>query len=138
MSTGRSARLYAPGSWQSGSSFSHLDENAYPAGDADALMTPQLSPGEVVRDPGPIVRQVFQDMGWAGATAPPTWPATPGRDLYGVLASTGSSGSVEVHGLSASSGYRASSSTPPRRWAPSTPPTGASPSPRTPAAAVPT
>ena len=56
--------LYAPRSWVAGSSFSHLDEDRYPAGDADSLMTPYLRPGEVIRDPGEIAIGMLTDMGF--------------------------------------------------------------------------
>ena len=58
------ARLDAPAPWAPGSSYSHLDENTYPAGNANSLMTPSLSTGEAVHDPGPITRGIFRDMGW--------------------------------------------------------------------------
>jgi hypothetical protein len=74
-------RLYAPGSWQAGSSYSHLDESSYPAGNINSLMTPSIGMSESIHSPGPIVLGMFQDMGWGpsacsfvvsanGATAP--------------------------------------------------------------------
>ncbi len=58
------ARLYAPSTWQEGSSYSHLDESTYPAGNVNSLMTPQLSPGETIRNPGPITAATLAGIGW--------------------------------------------------------------------------
>jgi hypothetical protein len=57
-------RLYAPASWEAGSSYSHLDEVSYPAGDEDSLMTPEIGRAEAIHDPGPIALCMFQDTGW--------------------------------------------------------------------------
>jgi hypothetical protein len=75
--TGGQPRLYAPPAWQQGSSYSHLDENTYPAGNPNSLMTPQLDQGESILDPGPITRGIFADMGWNKSSTAPT--ATPTR-----------------------------------------------------------
>ena len=76
-------RLYAPSSWDQGSSYSHLDEDTYPNGDPNSLMTPGINNGEAVHDPGPIARGMFTDMGWttsASQTAPTATPTlTPTR-----------------------------------------------------------
>ena len=56
--------LYAPSSWEQGSSFSHLDEATYPAGDPNSLMTPALDMAEAIHDPGPVALGMFRDMGW--------------------------------------------------------------------------
>ncbi len=57
--------LFTPASWQPGSSYSHLDEQAYPAGTLDALMTPNFARGEALHDPGPVLCGALRDMGWA-------------------------------------------------------------------------
>jgi hypothetical protein len=57
-------RLYAPNPWRIGSSYSHLDDATYPNGNPNSLMTHALGPGEVIHDPGPIVRGLFSDTGW--------------------------------------------------------------------------
>ncbi|MGE3275264.1 MAG: fibronectin type III domain-containing protein [Vicinamibacterales bacterium] len=73
------ARLYAPGAWESGSSYSHLDEGTYVSGNAQSLMTPQLSMMEAIHDPGSITREIFADMGWTVGSSPaPTPGGTPG------------------------------------------------------------
>lgn len=57
------ARLYAPSTWDSGSSISHLNENTY-NGSSDALMTPFISKGEAIHSPGTILRGILGDIGW--------------------------------------------------------------------------
>jgi hypothetical protein len=64
---GARPRLYAPSVWDEGSSYSHLDENTYPAGHPDSLMTPQLGWGSAIHDPGAITLCLFQDIGWTTA-----------------------------------------------------------------------
>jgi hypothetical protein len=59
-----------------GSSYSHLDDLLYsPDGSGaprpNGLMTFQLQRAEVYTDPGPIVRGIFQDMGWSLASSTP-------------------------------------------------------------------
>ncbi|MFQ5434360.1 MAG: hypothetical protein ACE5FD_05735, partial [Anaerolineae bacterium] len=61
---GSPPRLYAPGSWQQGSSYSHLDESTYGPGTINSLMTPIINNGEANHDPGPITMGMFKDMGW--------------------------------------------------------------------------
>ena len=64
-----SPELYAPGSWESGSSYSHLDEGVFGPGDTNSLMTPRLASAEAVHDPGEITLGIFQDMGWEVITS---------------------------------------------------------------------
>jgi hypothetical protein len=64
---GVAPRLYAPGVWTQGSSFSHLDEATYPQGSSNSLMTPALAPGEAIHDLGLIVRGLLADIGWSVA-----------------------------------------------------------------------
>ena len=61
---GAAARIYAPATWQQGSSYSHLNEATYGVGNPNSLMTPALSSGEAIHDPGPITRGIFEDTGW--------------------------------------------------------------------------
>lgn len=70
--------LYAPATWQQGSSYSHLAESFN--GTGNALMTYSLGPGEVQHAPGPVMLGMFKDMGWntsGSATATPTNTALP-------------------------------------------------------------
>jgi len=101
---GAPVRLYAPSSFREGSSYSHVDEASYPAGNANALMTPQLSAGEVEHDPGPIALGMLSDLGYAvpGMPGSAYSPVTPVRVLdtrYGTGAARaplGFGGSIDV------------------------------------------
>jgi hypothetical protein len=55
-------KLYAPGTWAQGSSYSHLDEifNGTP----NALMTYSIGSGESIHNPGPVMLCMFKDVGW--------------------------------------------------------------------------
>ncbi len=68
-SNGGPARLYLPATWADGSSYSHLDEATYPAGNANSLMTPQIGFSEAIHDPGPVALAILQDMGWDVVTS---------------------------------------------------------------------
>jgi thiol-disulfide isomerase/thioredoxin len=57
-------KIYAPKNFQAGTSFSHLDEKAYPAGDPNSLMTPILNFGESIHSPGPIAVGILRDLSW--------------------------------------------------------------------------
>ncbi|HLA64262.1 MAG TPA: hypothetical protein VK610_07525 [Rhodothermales bacterium] len=66
---GDRAKLYAPGGWTPGSSYSHLDESFYdgpavPQPHVNALMTPQVANGQSLHLPGPATCAVFSDLGW--------------------------------------------------------------------------
>ena len=62
--------LYAPSSWEQGSSYTHLDEITFPAGTPNSLMTPYYDNQEAVHDPGPIALGMLEDMGWIINKAP--------------------------------------------------------------------
>jgi hypothetical protein len=55
-------KLYAPTAFSAGSSISHLDEVTY-NNSADALMTPNIAPLEVIRNPG-VAWNMLKDLGW--------------------------------------------------------------------------
>ena len=61
---GNDARLYAPTTYAGGSSVNHLNESTFNFTE-NALMTPFAASGEIVRDPGPVVLGLFEDMGWS-------------------------------------------------------------------------
>ena len=61
---GTRAELYAPGVWDQGSSYAHLDEVVFPAGNPSSLMTPFLGSAEAIHDPGPVTLGIFEDIGW--------------------------------------------------------------------------
>lgn len=69
---GNRPKLYAPNPWNLGSSYSHLDEATYPAGDPNSLMTPRFGSAESIHDPGDIMRGIFDDIGWGNFPAAPT------------------------------------------------------------------
>lgn len=71
---GNRAELYAPSTWQPGSSLSHFDEDAFPAGTTNALMTPFLSAQEALHDPGPLTLALFRDLGWATSAGSDSTP----------------------------------------------------------------
>jgi hypothetical protein len=56
----------ADNGFRAGSSYSHADDALY-TGTSNGLMTYALSQAEVYTDPGPIVRGIFQDLGWSVA-----------------------------------------------------------------------
>jgi uncharacterized repeat protein (TIGR01451 family) len=60
---GAPVKLFAPEMWFGGSSIYHVDE-IYD-GTANGLMTWSLSSGEAIHDPGPAVRGILADVGWA-------------------------------------------------------------------------
>lgn len=59
---GGNVPLYAPLSWQQGSSYSHLSTSY--DGTANALMTHSLGDGESIHDPGPVGLGLLRDTGW--------------------------------------------------------------------------
>lgn len=69
---GMSPKLFVPGAFQLGSSYSHLDETTYPAGNLHSLMTPAIGAGEAIHDIGDVCRGMLQDMGWTLANSPQT------------------------------------------------------------------
>lgn len=54
--------LYAPATYEDGSSVSHLNESSFAGSGANALMTPNLAAGEVIHEPGPLLLAMFDDM----------------------------------------------------------------------------
>ena len=68
---GLAAKLYAPTTFEGGSSTSHLDEDTFSGN--NECMTPLAS--GVAQDPGPVVTGIFRDMGWiitSGDVTPPS------------------------------------------------------------------
>lgn len=56
--------LFAPATFDVGSSVSHQDERSYRAGTPNALMTPSIANGEGIRTPGPVILGILEDIGW--------------------------------------------------------------------------
>ena len=61
-SKGSRAKLYAPATWDPGSSVSHLDESATLR--VNSLMTPFIDLGEAIHDPGKYTFSILGDLGW--------------------------------------------------------------------------
>lgn len=62
---GVKAELFAPATFDNGSSIAHLDEATFnAAADANRLMTPQIAFAESIHDPGDLLLAMFSDMGW--------------------------------------------------------------------------
>lgn len=57
-------RLYAPVTWNNGSSIYHLNDETYPFTNENSLMTHAIGKGEAVHDPGPITKGILADIGW--------------------------------------------------------------------------
>lgn len=62
--SGAAPKLYAPGTWQPGSSYAHWDENTYPTASGNALMTPLIGLAEAIHDPGALTIGLMHDIGW--------------------------------------------------------------------------
>jgi hypothetical protein len=59
---GGTTPIYAPGIWNKGSSYAHLNETYN--GTVNALMTYALANGETNYNPGPVALAVLDDIGW--------------------------------------------------------------------------
>jgi hypothetical protein len=57
-------RLFAPATYDGGSTLYHLDEDTYRAGNPNSLMSPRFAMAEAIQDPGPITMAIFEDMEW--------------------------------------------------------------------------
>ncbi len=65
-------KLYTPSRYEPGSSTSHLDEATFSKSGLDSVMTPNLDPGEIFKEPGPLLLAMIEDM----RTKPPAGIAT--------------------------------------------------------------
>ncbi len=62
---GTKPKLFAPSTYDEGSSISHLDETTFNLkGDANRLMTPQIAFAESIHNPGSVLLSMLSDMGW--------------------------------------------------------------------------
>jgi hypothetical protein len=55
-------KMYTPAQYEAGSSTSHLDEATFSKSGADSVMTPSLDPGEIFKEPGPLLLAMMEDM----------------------------------------------------------------------------
>ncbi len=61
---GEEPKIYTPTVWRGGSSYSHWDEDSFPPGDSNSLMSPQVGFAESIHRVGDITKGLFKDMGW--------------------------------------------------------------------------
>ena len=59
---GVNPKLYTPTIYEAGSSVSHLDEATFSKTGPDSVMTPNLDPGEIFKEPGPLLLAMLQDL----------------------------------------------------------------------------
>jgi hypothetical protein len=69
---GAPVKLFAPTTWLSGSSYSHLDYATF-VGTPNRLMVYALSAGVAVHDPGPVALGLLRDLGWSPNPGTPTY-----------------------------------------------------------------
>ena len=68
---GTRVKMYAPSTWASGSSYSHLDYTTF-AGTSNSLMVYAVAPASSQHNPGEVTKGILKDMGWSDtATTPP-------------------------------------------------------------------
>ncbi|HUV27516.1 MAG TPA: PKD domain-containing protein, partial [Anaerolineales bacterium] len=67
--------LYAPGSWEQGSSYAHLAESYNST--SHALMTYSIAMGETIHNPGAVTLCLFEDLGWTVSETCSTAADTP-------------------------------------------------------------
>ncbi len=81
---GQPYSIHSPRRFENGSSFSHFDEAAYPAGAPGSAMTPVMSRGTISRDLDAPILGVMRRIGWT-IEAPPLTPvldvSASGRDI---------------------------------------------------------
>lgn len=65
-------KMYTPARYESGSSTSHLDEATFSKAGVDSVMTPSLDPGEIFKEPGPLLLAMMEDL----RSKPPVGVAT--------------------------------------------------------------
>ncbi|MCA9873471.1 MAG: hypothetical protein KC441_07445 [Anaerolineales bacterium] len=72
-------KLYAPESWESIKYPLLLDDNAFPAGSVNALMSHTLETGEVIHNPGPLAQAMLFDLGWTSVPQAPVLQPLPSQ-----------------------------------------------------------
>ncbi len=60
---GSRVKMYAPTTWKSGSSYSHLDHDTFVTGN-NRLMRYAIAKGTAIHDPGPVAMGILKDLGW--------------------------------------------------------------------------
>lgn len=109
---GQRVKIYAPSTWNPGSSYAHLDYGTY-NDTANELMVFAVSSGESVHDPGAVTKGLLQDLGWPINTPTPLYTVTPSAGSGGSIspssAQTVAHGSTTSFTVSPNSGYSISS-----------------------------
>ena len=72
---GQRVKMYAPSTWSSGSSYSHLDYITF-NGTSNQLMVYAVSAGESVHDPGAVTKGLLEDLGWPTSSSCPSCSGT--------------------------------------------------------------
>ncbi len=62
---GNPPKIFAPPSYNDGSSLHHFDENTFSAASGNGLMTPFISNQEVTHNPGGVLMGALEDIGWS-------------------------------------------------------------------------
>ncbi|GAB2599187.1 T9SS type A sorting domain-containing protein [Spirosoma areae] len=62
--TGQKLKIHAKAQFDKSTSIYHLNEDTYPPGDINSLMTAQLGLAEAIHTPGPLVLQFLSDLEW--------------------------------------------------------------------------
>ncbi len=65
---GGKVRMFAPSPWQQGSSYGHVDEDTYPSGSGQGLMTPSIGDGEAFTSVSDVSQGMLADMGYSVAS----------------------------------------------------------------------
>jgi hypothetical protein len=63
---GTRVKMYAPGTWSSGSSYAHLDYSTF-AGTVNSMMVYAVASGSSQHNPGPVTKGLLKDLGWVMA-----------------------------------------------------------------------
>jgi len=80
---GSRVKMYAPGTWAGGSSYSHLDYTTF-AGTINSMMVYAVSDGSANHNPGPVSEGLLNDLGWMSpALNAPTLNAIDNSDSDG-------------------------------------------------------
>ncbi len=64
LNSGNPVRLFAPTTYESGSSMQHLNESTFSASNPNTLMTPYVGTSEEHHTPGPLTIAILEDIGW--------------------------------------------------------------------------
>ncbi|MFT5777099.1 MAG: hypothetical protein ACI837_000030 [Crocinitomicaceae bacterium] len=62
---GTSAQIFAPATFEGGSSLQHFDEAIFTPASGNGLLTPYLTNNEVQHTPGPLLMAALTDIGWS-------------------------------------------------------------------------